>query len=262
MRCRICFLFLAFSIVFACGCGGSAAGTVPVNPPATYLNLLGNWNFLFSPSNTLEASFVVGGYLTNSNGAVTGTLHVYGSSCYPVTQDIPVTGTLTTAREISLTSGAVSGQTLSMSGTAADNAIAGSYAITGGCAAENGGSIAGTVVPPFTDTYSGIFGSVSGVSIGFSVTTTQSGPYSDGEYNVTGSATFTGSPCFSSGTIASSTIFGDYIDVTIDANNNGVMQFSGLADVYGASGTAINGTYRVTGGTCAGDYGAGTIASP
>jgi hypothetical protein len=263
MRYCLFSLFFALIIVPVCGCGGSASGATPVTSPATYPNLTGNWNFFLSPSNTLETSFLVGGYLTNSNGSVTGTLHAYASNCYPITQDIPVTGTMTTAGEVSLASGVVSGQTLTISGDMTDSSMSGSYTIAGGCAAEKSGSVAGTVAPPFTNTYSGIFGSVSGVSIGLSVTIEQSGPNADGEYNVNGTATFTGSPCFSSGTITSSTIFGDYIGVTIDANNNGVVQFSGTADVFGATGeTAINGTYQVTGGTCAGDFGAGTISTP
>jgi hypothetical protein len=135
--------------------------------------------------------------------------------------------------------------------------LTGSYSVAGGCANGDKGTVVGETVPSYTNTYSGTFVSVSKVSVPVSMTITQSGPNSDGFYQVTGSGTFTGSTCFSTGTIASSEILGDYMDVTLTTNNGGSVEFIGeVSDTAGA----IAGGYTVTAGTCAGSSGTGTIS--
>jgi hypothetical protein len=229
--------------------------------------MTGNWT-LIGESQVIGNPWLAGGYLTNTNGSVSGTIHMLNSSCYLLSQDIPVTGTVTTASittagTISLTSSSVSGQGISVKGTIAaggsEEVLEGSYTIAGGCAAGDKGTVEGMTVPSYTNTYSGTFVSVSKISVPVSMTIAQTGPNSDGIYQATGSANFTGSNCFSTATISSSEILGDYMAITMATNSGGSVSFIG--EVVDTNGT-LAGNYQVTAGTCVGDYGTGTLSHP
>lgn len=264
MRCRRSFVFLCALPLLMSGCGGSPGSG---SSAPTYDNLTGNWSLILIPSNPLVVWPLPGGYLMNTNGAVSGTLHMNNSSCYSLTADIPVTGTLTSTGNIDLTSAAVGGQTLSITGVAivftippateTIGTINGTYTISGGCADGQNGRVDGRLIPPVNGVYTGTFESVSGQNIGVSLNVSQAGPNADGEFSVSGPVTFTGSPCFTTGSITSSTIFGDYIDVTISASNNGTMEFTG--EILDTVPVEIDGLYKVTAGACAGDSGGGTV---
>lgn len=240
--------------IIASGCGGSGTSSTSSStpPPPQYPSITGNWS-LTAASTVVVQNTLIGGYLTSTGKSVSGTLHVLNSPCYSLTTDVPITGTVTTAGVLTATSAQVSSQTISVSGTInGDTLSSGSYTIAGGCANGDKGTVTGYIAPPFTNTYSGTFS--SGVyNITMSVTTTQSGPTADGIYQVGGTATFSGSPCFSSGTITSSAVAGGYIAVVITATNGGVIDFAG--EITDSTGKTISGTYEVTAGTCAGNSG-------
>jgi hypothetical protein len=161
---------------------------------------------------------------------------------------IPVTGTVSTAGVLSLTSSAVAGQVLSLSGTFTNvNLVEGKYSITGGCANGYEGAASGYMVLPYSNTYKGSFEPTDGVGTPFTATiiTTQSGPDADGFYHVTGTANFTGNPCMTSGTITSSTITGMSFDATITNNAGNQINFGGYL-TYGS----IIGSYEIWGSTC------------
>lgn len=203
----------------------------------------------------------MGGYLTSdSKGNVAGVVHVINSNCYKILQDVPVSGTVTTDGDLKLTSASVSGQVIKFAGKVSSGAIAsGTYSNTGGCASGDSGTITGYTVSSYSKAYTGTFYSVSKVQIGFSSTLTQSGPDVDGIYHATGAVKFTGSPCFTTGTITDSLISGNYMMITITTNNGSELIFGG----YSTDSTTnkIVGDYEVTGGTCSGDYGTGSVVS-
>jgi hypothetical protein len=93
------------------------------------------------------------------------------------------------------------------------------------------------------------------------IVATQSGPDTNGLYHITGPVTFGGSPCFTSGTIlsilADSTIAGSYVNITINTSNGEVNFIGYLTD---STGKTISGNYSISGGTCSGDYGTGTVS--
>ena len=209
---------------------------------------------------------MIGGYLTNTSSAVavnsntvTGTLHFLNSTCFTAAQDIPVTGTISAAGALSLTSSSISSQVVTATGTISGSSMsAGSYSIAGGCGARDKGTVTGFLVPAFTNTYTGTFTSVSGKQVGATITTTQTGPNSDGFYSVTGTATFTSSPCFSTGTISTGAVTGSYLALQIATNNNGTVVFGGYdAD---STGKTVKGSYEVTSGLCNGDVGTGSVS--
>jgi hypothetical protein len=250
-------LLTSLAVVLS-GCGGSGSGTPATNPPPSYPTITGNWA-LTATSLVTKLNYQMGGYITNTGGSVSGTLHLLDSGCFTPTEDIPITGTESTTGAVSATSSAVSSQVVAISGTVASDTLStGKYSITGGCGNGDNGTVTGFIAPSYSNTYSGTFLSVSKISISTAITTLQSGPDSDGLYHVSGTATFSGSPCFASGTIANSVVTGAYMAVTITANDGSSVVFGGY--ITDSTGKTISGDYQVTGGKCSGDYGTGSVS--
>lgn len=249
---------LACLVVALAGCGGSNSTTTSPTPTQTYPSLTGNWSLSATSQVTLDTYLMVG-YVTNTDGSVSGTIHMLNSPCYSLAEDVPITGTVSTSGTLTATSSAVVNQVIKISGTITDTALSAStYSITGGCAAGDKGTVTGFATPSYSNTYSGHFVSTpSRITIGTTIALTQNGPDSDGFYHVSGTGSFTGSPCFTSGTISSSTIAGSYISVTV-ATANGTVVFAGY--ITDSTGKTISGNYTVTGGTCSGDYGTGSAS--
>lgn len=244
-------------LLTACGSSGNSGATVTPPPTPTYPALTGNWS-LSAMSQVTSLTYIMGGYITNTNGAVSGTIHLLNSGCYAITTDVPITGTVSTSGAFTATSSAVATQVITISGTVTSTALtAGTYSITGGCATGDHGTVTGYAAPPYSNIYSGNFISVpSRITIATMIATTQTGPDVDGFYHVTGTATFSGSPCFSSGTISASTIAGSYMAITI-TTSNGTVNFDGYDT--DSTGKTVSGAYSVTGGICSGDYGTGSV---
>jgi hypothetical protein len=267
MRCNVSTLFFFLLSAFVSGCGGSATTT---SSPIAYPNFAGNWNIFVVPSNPQVGSISFGGSITNSSGSASGMLHAQGSACYPISQDVPVSGSLTPLGNVTLTSTAVAGQTLTI--TALSNSVYvpatnpqvmfGNFTISGGCADGESGTVNGLVAPSLNGVYAGTFQTVTGSTFGASISLLQGGPNVDGQYSVSGSVVFTGSPCFSTGAIASSTIFGDYSDVTINTNDGGTMEFRGITfSPITTPMSILVEYYRITGGACDGQTGGGQITA-
>jgi hypothetical protein len=230
-----------------------------------------NGNWALQTTSQDGTTDIGGGDFTTTGSAVTGILHFLNSSCYydastgnSVLYNIPMTGNISSAGDLTLTSGPVNGQVLTIAGVWTSSALTGgTYKVAGGCANGDAGTITGYAAPPVSGTYSGTFVSVSGVQIKTMVTLTQTGPNSNGMYGAWGTATFTGSPCFSSGNIdpadtTADLIIGNFVQVRI-FTGNGLVLFQGTGD---PTATVITGTYSITGGSpgCAGDSGSGTVS--
>jgi hypothetical protein len=246
------------AVFLLAGCGSGTSGNSTTSTP-TYPNVTGNWA-VTAVSQLIGTTFQLGGYITSATpGTVTGTIHVLNSGCYSLSQDVPVTGTLSTSGAISITSSTVSSQVIALSGTINNYVLSGgTYTITGGCAAGDHGTVTGYITLTYSDVYAGSFYSIpSHLTIGTTITAGQSGPDSDGFFHVTGSATFSGSPCFASGTITASTIAGAYMSVTIGTTNGTVTFYGFQTD---STGKTITGDYTVSGGSCNGDYGTGSVS--
>lgn len=259
---RLVLLLLMSLVVAFVGCGGSGSAsktpTTPFKPPP-YPSITGNWALTATSTVTPQVT-AIGGYITNTNGGVSGILHILTSPCFAPTTDVPITGSVTAAGAVTAVSSAVGGQTITLSGTVSSGSLtAGKYSIIGGCGNGDQGTVTGFIAPPFTNTYTGTFQSVSGLAIGTTINATQTGPDANGLYAVTGTATFTNSPCFTSATISSSAISGAYVDLVL-ANNDG-SQTSFVGDITNPSGSLVSGNYQVTGGKCSGDQGSGTLSN-
>jgi hypothetical protein len=245
-------------LILASGCGSTPAPTSTSTAAPTYPAITGNWSISAASQISLQ-TYLMGGYITNTNGSVSGTIHVLNSPCYSITEDVPITGTVSTSGTVTATSPAVANQVITIGGTITSTVFtAGTYAITGGCATGDHGSVSGYSVASYSHAYIGSFISTpTHINIVPTIIATQNGPDSDGFYHVTGTASFSGSPCFTSGTLAASAIAGPYMSITI-TTNNGTVTFAGYAT--DSTGKTITGTYSIAGGTCSGDYGTGSVS--
>jgi hypothetical protein len=251
-------LLLAFLIPLS-GCGGSSSPAT-TNPPSapSYATLTGNWA-LVANSTVVVQTTQIGAYITNTNGSVSGTIHPLNSPCFSLAENVPISGNVTTSGAVSATSSAIGSQVLTLTGNVSAGLLSGgTYSIAGGCGAGDKGTVTGYIVPAFSNTYSGTFLSVSEVSISTTLTTAQIGPDSNGFYGVSGSATFSGSPCFTSAMITNSTITGAYMEVVLADSDGSTTTFGGY--ITDSSGKTIAGDYQVSGGKCSGDHGTGSVS--
>jgi len=117
---------------------------------------------------------------------------------------------------------------ISIAGSMSNNTLnSGSYTIAGGCAAGDKGTVTGFIAPSFTEHYSGTFVSISNVAITTAIFSTRSGPDTAGLHHLSGTVSFTGSPCFTTGIITAGDISGSYMLIKISIDNGGSVTFGG-----------------------------------
>jgi len=262
-------LFATFLLTLLTGCGGAASSLIAALTPS-YPAMTGNWTLAGTSqltSGNIAGAWLAGGSLKNVKGAVSGTLHILTSSCFLPTLDVPVTGTVSAGdvtSDISLVSSSLSGQVITATGTVVNAgstlALNATYTVAGGCAGGDKGTLVGTLVPSITNAYTGAFVSrPSAVSMPVTMALTQGAADSDGYFAVTGTATFTGSSCYSTGTVTGGVLVGNTLGVFFATDNGGQLEFSGTV----TPGTgAIPGFYVVSSGACAGDHGTVTLTHP
>ncbi len=249
-----------------CGYGSGSRGRGMYNGGigaiSSYPNLTGNFGFSAQSQVTAGATTSIGGALnTDGIGRITGTLHVEGSSCYLITDDVPIMGNVTLQGQLTLSSSMVKGQILTIMGSASPDGKSvtnATYTITGGCAAGEHGTVTGIVVQGFSGNYSGTLKSNSGSSVSVSGSLMQAGtPDVHGFYMLSGMLNFAGSSCFSSAMVQNSDVAGLTMVLQLKANDGSTIDFFGVA----TDGTTrmVNGAYTVTGGTCNGDKGQGML---
>ena len=193
----------------------------------------------------------IAGSIKQSSSAVSGAVHVTGSSCFDQLTTMGLTGTLT-GNNISLTSTSVSGQVTTFTGSITDSALTGTYTINGGCANGDQGTVTGIKIPFIANTLSGTFTTSAKATFNVEADVAQSsGASSEGSFGITGTVNFS-TPCFSSGTMMPGTfpsgsfIIGESVAFEIKTGN-GTVAFLGTAN---PSTGEITGDYTVSGGTC------------
>lgn len=239
------------------GCGGGSSSSNP--PGSTFTITSGNWDF--GAASNSGAQFIIGGIVTQSGSNIVGTLRVINSACFDITVPVPVTGNVS-GQTATVTSASVAGQIISATLTGSANALTGTYIVTGtGCAAGDKGTLSGSLVPSISGTWAGTFVSsaIGNPQIGVTSPITEGSFDATGIFTLTGTAAFSGSPCFSTGTFATgSGMAGRVSDVIIKNNDGSTAEFVGLM-TNPAAPTQMTGTYTVTGGLCDGDSGTGTL---
>lgn len=261
-------------VLFA-GCGST-------NPfgPATGAFASGNWSLSLvdqAPGDSVSLTTMGGGALTATSGNVTGTLHLV-SNCFLSTSpaqetpfaDVPVTGAIK-QEQITLTSAAVNGQSLSFSGTLSTDGtelLSGSFSVSGGCADKHHGAVTGQILPSISNTWVGVstpFPSGAGLPVTpsfaspvqMTLTLAQGAtPDVHGVYSVAGSKVHvSGSACFSQGTIQDgflTGVTGPFFLANVTMDDGSKMLLVLLVRLPQSHGGAITlqGAATVLGGNC------------
>lgn len=246
---------LALSIVLA-GCSGDGK----TSRPPSYPNVNGNWGITASSSVYQGAITPVGVQLTENNGSVSGIAHLV-SACYAITDTVPLTGSEDSSGNLTLTSSAVNNQVLSITGnvSSASSLTGGTYSIAGGCGANDKGTVAGGMVSSISGTYTGTLKSLANnASYPISAALTQSTTVdTNGFEHLAGTATFTGSSCFTAPTIATPTSDSNVIGNVFAANLTEGKNIVQVAGTLSADAKTLTVKYTTT--NCKGDYGTGVL---
>lgn len=221
----------------------------------------------------------VGGPLaTDSSGHVSGILHILDAQtgCFNVFNDAVFAGTINSQGQLTATAN-VAGQAITVNAqVSADGKTitSGTYAIAGGCAGGDHGTLSGSQVQQFTGTYTGEFtlpdpGGLLFLNISVPLTQASAAdPHGLFEFPAsTATFTFPQTTCgFSSGTLQTgspaSVASGVFFQMTVVANDGiSTVVFTGAATDNTAK--KIGGTLSVTGtGFCGGKSVTGFLTRP
>ena len=173
-------------------------------------------------------------------------MHLDGSNCFDQLNTISLTGTLTDGL-VSLISASVDGQVITFTvnlNNTDSNALAGTYAINGGCANGDQGNVTGSKVPAINGTWRIIL-DINDALEQDRTTLAQESTGPEGSFGVNGTAFINAPSCFS-GTITSGTfpspsyIMGTSVNLEIETAD-GTITFLGTMDQFG---TKILGSTR------------------
>src|SRR5579883_1546336 len=239
---RFNLLVLAGLVGLLCGCGGGGSnGGGGGGGSPQFALVSGNWKVPFSSSDSAPPTAWAGGALSQSGTSISGVFHVAGSPCFdPVADQLIMGGKLSTdptGPGFTFSSAPIRGQVLQFAGDYVPPAIAiprptppipvaglfGTWKISGGPCASSGttdqvdlnnfGGSWGTPGEPDTiimgPNWSGKWTS----------TLSQTGPDAQGFFHLSGNFNVSGSPCFTTGTIASSSVAGEISQITINMDS-------------------------------------------
>jgi hypothetical protein len=256
---------LLVSTILGCGSGS----VTKTNPSGNTPTINGSYSFIALSKNSGTNIFTLGGPIqTDGSGHVTANFGVTSvaptNTCFPAGSAGSFTGTLSPDGQLSLTSVAINGQTISMSNTVSTDGNnffvgRGSYTITGGCLGGDSGSffISRLLTGPFTGSFL-----TTGGLVGVTVTFGQPGlPNADTSFPLTGSATFSntaGCGGFTTGTLTSGAQPGLAAAFTLTSNPAGsTISFNG--GTLDGTGLQFVGGFAITGGPCDGNKGQVTL---
>ena len=251
--------FLALPLLLvSIGCSNSLTPT----PSASAISVTGNWQFV-SPTTAKLPS--LSGELTGAGASITAILHSNAATaCIAPTTAIELRGAADAGNLLTLTGILPDGGALTLTGTIAANGkslTAATYNVIGGACAlpSPAGITSATVFAPITGNYTGTFSDPNGPVIIIAAALTQT-PASDtdGNFQLTGNATFGTNPCFSSPvSIAGSQVTGGTFTLTYaDPTTLNSVTASGT---FTPDGTTLNVTNWTLTGSCGPDQGTGTL---
>jgi hypothetical protein len=259
MRTRLLTSFVTgisgLTLVLLAGCG-------QINSPLRVgTALAGNWTFAPTTSNVvLNLGFTQGAYET-----VSAVARLQGSSCVDATTDILLTGSVDANDIVTLISTPFGGTTLTITGQVAPNGkgmAAANWSFAGGaCASLGKAAVTATNYSTIGGTYTGVFSDRDDNQLAVSAflqQTTQ--PDANGQFSVSGTATFPSSPCFTEQpTVTSSLVTGSSLSMTYtDPGSGAVLTATGTFNSAASQLTIAS--WSIVGGACNADSGTGTMA--
>lgn len=240
----------------------SAMVLFPVLGQAQAIVTSGNWYLQTSSQAAANASQMpqIGGSLTETDLTISGVLHVSDSTCFDRVTDIPVSGTVD-GSSVTLTSGSISGQVITISGSATASLITGTYSIASGCAGGDYGTITAVLIPPVTANWTGTITS-SPINSAATASFSQGFPNSDGFSPLSGTLALSGLPCSISGTLATeqSWILGNIVQAVVNLSDGSVLALNGFITNPSTSANQMTVNFSISGGNCAGQTGSVTYS--
>jgi hypothetical protein len=235
-------------------------------PPTGYTFLTGNWVIQTTPTSSPTPFTGLSGFIdeqdqnAGTNDALTAALEANPSNCYLGADAIPLEGTVQ-GTAVGLHSFSVNGQYVTITATKNTKAtqLTGTYSVSGGCANGAAGNITGTRYAILNGAYAGTIAG-GGQSIQVNVAQNTQGTGS-GNFFVSGSATFAGISCFTTGTMAAEngSIIGNTVVLNFATNDPNGAQAVLTGQIDPAADTLTLSSVDVTGGSCAGSLGGATL---
>ena len=248
-----------FILILAFGCSTTTQSET---------SLSGNWAFTSASSQTSPKPLALNvGFTNGSTEAVSGIAHLTGASCVNAGTSIALEGTISPENELVIISKPFAGSTVSLKGQLSANGKTisnANWTFNGGsCASLGTGKVNATAYDQINGTYSGNFIDSDSNQLSVSATLTQTTePDGNGQFELSGSATFPNNPCFTQPTIVTSslvtgsTLSTTYTDPVSSATVTAVGTFNSAATQL----TVTN--WSVSGGLCNGDSGTGLLTEP
>jgi hypothetical protein len=227
----------------------------------------GNWQGTLGSTapNAIYGSINQSGSTSSSGQFTTSVFHIT-LPCYAATQvpDVPAQG-FVNGTSVSLSSFTVNSQNLVLTATAnaAGTSMSGTYSIYGGCGNGAQGAFNAIKYSDVTGNYVFTLNSSASQAVAAKAALTQNASDDGGgNFELSGTATFTGISCFTSGTITpsnTSVISGSNYSSVFLTNESGATSHITLTGNIDQGATTIsNVTYTITGGGCSGQTGTGT----
>lgn len=231
--------------------------------------LTGNWEFQATPTAGPTPFTALAGFINEQSqepgtyDLTTAAFQATPSACYDSAITIPLQGA-TENTALKLASFSVNGQYITFSGTKDTTAthLTGTYTISGGCAKGATGTLSGTRYAQLVGTYAG---SIAGTTPAQTMTLTLAQfvqGTGQGDFLISGNAVFTGSACFTKGTMAGTagSVLGSGVSLTFNTDDASGAQVI-VNGTFDPGATTITATsVQVTGGSCATTYTGATLA--
>jgi hypothetical protein len=263
---------LSLLALLLAGCASTSSNSSNFAAATSYTVASGNWAIAPQPAagNSAPVPAASGSLLRAADGTLTGTFRLSPApACLPPATNLAVTGSVDAKGQLHLASEPINGATWTLTGQlAADgrSLTASTTSLSGGACAPVTASAAGTLYTPISGTYAGSFTDASGVTVPVSTTLTQtSAPDANGQYHLSGSATFPSNPCFASPAVTDSLVTGNSLSASYSPQQGPVSSLVtstvSASGTFNADATTLTITaYSVAGGDCDGDTGTGLLS--
>ena len=259
MASRISLVAVLGFCILASGCGSSGSNSGGSNgPPMTMESGLHEMKAEV-PNVFTSNEFVLVGSLMQNGSSVSGIMHFQGSSCFPFSTDISITGTATPS-EIDLKTVLPNGQQVVFTGLTHPGGhgefLAGNYAVIGAGCLPTVSGLASDEAHALGGNWIGSLNSSSGSMARISLNMNPTGPDAHGLFSATGNATITGGTCFGSANIDPSTLLildGSTLvldDAAPSSTGKTVLTFTTLFGPSNVGFGSGGGTYTSNEGAC------------
>lgn len=247
-----CLLALAALVIAGCNAGR-------INSPAASLN--GNWSFVAPAAQGAQPLILNAGFQQSADGSISAVAHLNGAACVSATAPITLSGFVSGSNRVTLVSQPFGETKLTLRGDLAPGGksiLDASWTFAGGSCADLGSAtVTATNYTQINGTYNGTFIDAGNNQIQVTATLTQtSQPDANGQYHLSGSATFPNNPCFTQSIVTDSLVTGNNLSTTYTQGSSSIT----AVGTFNSGATQLTVSHwQVSGGLCDGDTGTGLL---